>query len=214
MKEETKTCLQPDEQPFVFASFELNCFNTCTMQMGKGEKNQNSAFFFFSLLSGSQIDMLVPYSPAVTSRMSAGTQASRHMGLVEAGKRPSAQWGRVIITQNAHAHATNMKTVEKQGFVHGIDKEDGKKRVLIQCLNCVQRAKWGIYWHTCHIAELSWIIKIFHYIHNFPVGNYSQWGCDWTHPSFGQKDNFCCLSLWINIIKGLPLPGSLKSIFL
>lgn len=176
MKEETKTCLQPDEQPFVFASFELNCLNTVSeraqCRWGRGGTKPKQCISF--LLSGSQIDMLVPYSPAVTSRMSAGTQASRHMGWVEAGKRPSAQWGRVIITQNDHAHATNMKTVEKQGFVHGIDKEDGKKRALIQCLNCVQKAKWGIYWHTCHIAELSWIIKIFHYIHNFLVGNYSQ----------------------------------------
>lgn len=73
----------------------------------KAKKKPKQCLFF--QLPGSKIDMPVPYTPAVMSRMSAGTQASRHMGWVEAGKRPSAQWGRVIITQNDHA------TTEQKG---------------------------------------------------------------------------------------------------
>lgn len=118
MKEETKTCLkQPDEQLFIFASFELNCFNTVSeraqCRWGRGKKNAKQCIFF--LLSMSQIDMPVPYSSAVMSRMSAGTQArvgGLHMGWVEAVKRPSAQRGRVIITLNDHAHAATEKKGE------------------------------------------------------------------------------------------------------
>lgn len=89
MKGGTKTYLkQRDEQPFTFASFELNCCNIAgeRAQYGDGRK-QNKTMQFLFLLSGTVIDLPVPCCPAVRSRMSAGTQASRHMGWVEVGER-------------------------------------------------------------------------------------------------------------------------------
>lgn len=117
MKGGTKTYLkQPDEQPFTFASFELNCCNIAGERAQyadwEGEKTkQNNAFFF--LLSGSLIDLPVPCRPAVRSRMSAGTQASRHTGWVEVGERPPARGANT--THNDHAQANAEKHGQRSG---------------------------------------------------------------------------------------------------
>lgn len=83
------------------------------MHNADGEERKKKTKKPVHFLFGSQIDMPLAYSLAVKSRMSAGTQASRHMGWVEAGKRPAAQRGRVIITHSDHAHAKTEKKGEQ-----------------------------------------------------------------------------------------------------
>lgn len=166
MKEETKTCLkQPDEQLFIFASFELNCFNTVSeraqCRWGRGKKKQNNVFSFCSpcLRSICQCPTVLQLWAECLQGLRPGWVGCTWVGwrlLKDLSSTRSSNYNTERSCSCCHwkerrVIRTNVKTVEKQGFMHGRDKEDGKKRALIGCLNCVQRARWGIYWaHLSH----------------------------------------------------------------